>query len=123
VGRFLLMEFKNEPMEALEAWHKWYAENKIVASMEEPMATKDSRENLHDTSRAITDLLTAAEKVSSKKATEYFADTISEFLSDLSGQQLFDALLSAATDNYNYTKKEYEKAAQFLELINGKTKK
>ena len=84
------------------------------------MATKDSREKLHDTSNAVNKLVSEAELLSFEKATQYFADTLAEFSCDLSGDQLFKALLKAATDNYNYTKGEYDKAKQFLGLINGK---
>ena len=111
-----------DPMEALDAWHKWYREHQVVASMEEPLATKDSREQLHDTTNAVAQLVSDAEQLSFKKATEYFADTLAEFSCDLSGRQLFEALLRAATDNYNYTKGEYDKAKQFLDLINGTEK-
>jgi hypothetical protein len=109
-----------DPMETLDAWHKWYREHQSVASIEEPMATKDSRENLHDTSNAVKKLVSEAELLSFEKATQYFADTLAEFSCDLSGEQLFKALLAAATDNYNYTKGEYDKAKQFLDLISGK---
>jgi hypothetical protein len=111
-----------DPMEALDAWHKWYRKHQPVASIEEPMATKDSRENLHDTSNAVKKLVSEAELLSFEKATQYFADTLAEFSCDLSGEQLFKALLAAATDNYNYTKGEYDKAKQFLDLISGKEK-
>jgi hypothetical protein len=106
-----------DPMEALDAWHKWYREHQPVASIEEPMVTKDSREQLHDTTNAVAQLVSDAEQLSFKKATEYFADTLAEFSCDLSGAQLYEALLKAATDNYEYTKGEYDKAKQFLNLI------
>jgi hypothetical protein len=109
-----------DPMETLDAWHKWYREHQVVASMEEPLVTKDSREQLHDTTNAVAQLVSDAEQLSFKKATEYFADTLAEFSCDLSGRQLFEALLAAATNNYNYTKGEYDKAKQFLDLISGK---
>jgi hypothetical protein len=107
------------PMDAIHNWQKWYREHQLVASMTEPMATKDSREQLHDTSNAVDRLVSEAEQLSFKKATEYFADTLAEFSCDLSGRQLFEALLKAATDNYNYTKGEYDKAKSFLDLISG----
>ena len=110
------------PMDAIKQWQKWYREHQPVASMDEPMVTKDSREQLHDTTNAVAQLVSDAEQLSFKKATEYFADTLAEFSCDLSGRQLFEALLRAATDNYNYTKGEYDKAKQFLDLINGTEK-
>jgi len=116
------MDNTKDPMETLDAWHKWYREHQVVASMEEPLVTKDSRENMHDTSNAVAQLVSDAEQLSMKKATEYFADTLAEFSCDLSATQIYEALLTAATDNYNYTKKEYDKAKQFLDLVSGKEK-
>ncbi len=114
------MDTTQEPMDTIKEWQKWYREHQPVASIEEPMATKDSRENLHDTSNAVKKLVSETELLSFEKATQYFADTLAEFSCDLSGEQLFKALLTAATDNYNYTKGEYDKAKQFLDLISGK---
>jgi hypothetical protein len=114
------MDTTQEPMDTIKEWQKWYREHRLVASMDEPMVTKDSRETLHDTTNAVAQLVNDAEQLSFKKATEYFADTLAEFSCDLSGRQLFEALLAAATDNYNYTKGEYDKAKQFLDLISGK---
>jgi hypothetical protein len=110
------------PIEAIKEWQKWYKAHQPVASLNKPMATKDSRENLHDTSNAVTQLVSETELLAFEKATQYFADTLAEFSCDLSGDQLFKALLQAATDNYNYTKREYDKAKQFLDLINGAEK-
>jgi len=115
------MENTSEPFSLIENWQKWYKEHAIVASMDEPLITKKSREKLHDTSNACASLITEIEKQSMKKATAYFADTITEFSGDLSGLQLFDCLLSAAIDNYNYTKKEYDNAKQFLDSLKNKT--
>ncbi len=47
---FLLMDTTQEPMDTVKSWQDWYRKHQVVASMEEPMASKDSRENLHDTS-------------------------------------------------------------------------
>ena len=106
-------------MTALEGWHKWYEENKMIASLDDPLMTKASRENLHDTSNAVNQFLTDVQQRSFDKAVEYFADTIVEFSSDLSAEQLFKALTVAAKNNYEFTKKEYDSAKKFMELING----
>jgi hypothetical protein len=113
------MDTPREPMEALECWHKWYRENRMVAALDEPLKTKGNREHLHDTTNAVTQLLKETELLSFEKAVEYFADTLAEFSCDLSGDQLFNALVVAATNNHEFTKKEYENAKKFLELING----
>jgi hypothetical protein len=101
------------PIDAIHNWQKWYRENHSVLSMTEPMTIGNS----------VDKLVGDAEKMSFTKATEYFADTIAEFSNELSSEQMYKALLKAATDNYNYTKGEYDKAKNFLELINGTKEK
>lgn len=117
------MDTAKEPMQPIREWQEWYRKHKIVAEIDEPMQTKNSRENMHDTTNAVASLLNEVEQLSFDKATQYFADTIAEFTSDLSSDQLFNALLKAATDNYNYTKREYDKATRFLELLGGTQEK
>jgi hypothetical protein len=113
------MDTTNEPIDSIKEWQKWYRNHRLIAEIDAPMETKDSRENLHDTTNAVAQLVSDTEQLSLKKATEYFADTLAEFSCDLSGEQLFSALLTAATDNYNYTKREYDRAKAFLDLISG----
>jgi hypothetical protein len=54
------------------------------------------------------------------KAKNYFADTISEFSTELSGAQLHAALISAAEENLSVAEKEYKFAKEFVELLKGK---
>ena len=69
-----------DPIAAINAWQKWYKEHQVVASFDEPLVSKDSRENLHDTSNA-TDTMTNAESKAMwiAKAQEHFADTLAEY--------------------------------------------
>jgi hypothetical protein len=112
------MENSSNPLDAIQTWQEWYSKNQVVASIDEPLVTKESREQLHDTSSAI-DSLHKSKLL--EKATTYFADTIAEYISELSPAELFSCLLKAATDNYNYTKGEYEHAKQFLNCIKNQT--
>jgi hypothetical protein len=58
-----------EPIEAIDAWQRWYKENKVVADFAEPLVTKDSREAMHDTTNAIN----SAKTMWMQKAEEHFA--------------------------------------------------
>jgi hypothetical protein len=113
------MENSSNPLDAIQTWQEWYSKNQPVASMDKPLVTKESREKLHDTSNAV-DSLHKGKLL--EKATTYFADTIAEYSSELSAVELFSCLLAAATENYNYTKGEYENAKQFLDCIKNETK-
>lgn len=107
-------------MDSIDEWQKWYKQNKVVAELEEPMATKSSREKLHDTTNAKTSLADMVDGIAMQKATGYFGDTLAEFSSDLSAQQLFQALLNAAQDNYEAIKTDYNRAKEFLNLLTSK---
>ena len=92
--------------------------------MDEPLVTKDSRAQLHDTSKTtttldgsnnlLTDYCTA---MSFQKAKEYFADTIAEFTNELSGKELYKAFYAAAMDNMDCVEKEYNKAKQLVDML------
>jgi hypothetical protein len=110
----------SNPMNSIDEWQKWYKQNKVVAELDEPMVTKSSREKLHDTTNTKTSLADMVCEVAMQKATGYFGDTLAEFSSDLSAQQLFQALLNAAHDNYEAIKKEHDHAKEFLNLLTSK---
>lgn len=134
------MEHPHEPMDAIKNWQDWYKNNQQVAQMDEPLITKDSRENLHDTSKA-TDVFTdwrsfykemaqeekeevkqQLEKELINKATSYFADTIAEFLPELGGKKLYECFVAAATDSMLHAEKEYDNNKDLIDLL-GKKKK
>jgi hypothetical protein len=125
----------DEPMDAINKWQEWYRSNRVIAEIDEPGVPKSSRESLHNTSKAmsvmpvwggvITEPVThnkpAAESsfISNckEKATEYFADTIAEFFNELSGAELFECFLTAAHNNAELVKKEYDKAQELVDLL------
>lgn len=118
------MTTANEPTEAIAKWQEWYRKHRIVAEIDTPLVTKDSREKLHDTSKTtttlegsdklLTDYCTA---MSFQKAKEYFADTIAEFTNELSGKELYKAFYAAAMDNMDCVEKEYNKAKQLVDML------
>ena len=118
------MDTTNEPIDAISKWQEWYRKHRIVAEMHVPLVTKDSRENMHDTSKAATTLdgsdnpLTDHYKTMyMQKAQEHFADTIAEFTNELSGKELYKAFYAAAMDNMDAVEKEYNKAKQLVDML------
>jgi hypothetical protein len=119
----------DEPMDAIHKWQEWYRSNRVIAEIDEPGVSKDSRESLHDTSN-VTSVMPewreAFDKLTlnpmeitnfKEKATEYFADTIAEFFNELSGAELFECFLTAAHNNAELVKKEYDKAQELVDLL------
>ncbi len=119
----------DEPMDAIHKWQEWYRSNRVIAEIDTPGVSKDSRESLHDTSNVTSVMpewreafekltLNSMETTSLKdKATEYFADTIAEFFNELSGAELFECFLTAACNNVELVKKEYDKAQELVDLL------
>jgi hypothetical protein len=52
-----------------------------------------------------------------QKAFEYFGDTLAEFANELTGRELFDCFVKAATEAMEHQKKEYEKAKELVDLL------
>jgi hypothetical protein len=108
------MDSTQEPVDTIKQWQEWYRSHRIIAEIDTPMATKDSREQLHDTNNVLTDYCTA---MSFQKAKEYFADTLAEFANELSGKELYKALYAAAIENMDCVEKEYNKAKQLVDML------
>ncbi len=110
-------------MDAIKKWQEWYKQNRIIAEMDTPLISKQSRENLHNTTKVATlmsDVLDQEQIVKNKqKAEEYFLDTIAEFANELSGKDLYEALIAAANHNLSIVKKEYDQAQEFASLVQG----
>ena len=101
--------------------------------METPYATKDSRESLHNTSNATDaikdwrtfwkDVLDEPEtKVCSgakQKAIDEFLDTICGALEEMSGKEVFDCFTEAVQSQWEYTKKEFDKTTELMDLLIG----
>lgn len=111
------MDTTQEPVETVKAWQEWYREHQPVAQMDTPHTTKDSREQLHDTTNTTAQLSSAIEAEAIRKATLCFADTIAEYSCELSGAQLYRCFYAAAVDNFNHADKEYKKAKQLMDLL------
>lgn len=112
------------PVDAIKSWQDWYRKHRIVAEIDVPFVTKDSREQLQDTSDATTvlggsnNLLTDyCKTMSFKKAQEHFADTIAEFANELSGKELYKAFYVAAIENMSCVEKEYKQAKDLVDML------
>ena len=125
------MEHPHEPMEVINSWQEWAKNNRVVAEMDEPLVTKDSRESLHDTSKATDvlpdwrtffkelveeDALEVEQEENFQKAINYFGDTIAEFLPELGGKVLYECFVAAVTQAYKHTQKEYDDIKDLLDL-------
>jgi len=90
----------------------------IVAELDEPLVTKDSREKLHDTTASTAQSIKHAECL--KKTREYFADTICEAMDELTGEEVYQAFYKACEALRNTTKKEYNNANELFECLDNK---
>lgn len=133
------LEHPHEPIDAINAWQEWSRQNRVVAQMDDPLVTKDSREHLHDTTNA-TKRMTPAnwneffngseEDLTSNsmqttqfmqtKATEYFDETICEFIDEMTAEELFNCFYTAAKWNLEHATKQYDKAKDLIDTIEGK---
>ena len=114
----------DKPMEAIKEWQDWYRKNRIVAQIDEPLKTKDSRESLHDTSKTTTTLdgsdnlvTDYCRAMSFQKAKDYFADTLAEFTNELSGKDFYKAFYAAAIENLESVEKEYRRAKDLVDML------
>lgn len=103
-----------------------------LIEMNESLKSKDSRENLHDTSYAVdsmTDWRTFWKDVLDENETEdkmsrhkqetidNFLDTISCGLEEMSGEEVFECFFKAVQSQYEYTKKEHDNTKQLMHLL------
>ena len=112
------MDISQKPMEAIDAWQKWYKENKIIAEINQPLVTKDSRESMHDTTNAVDTLLkTNSKKMWVEKVKENFADTLAEYQYELSGKDFYKAFYQAALENMEHAQKEYDRSKELVDML------
>ena len=97
----------------------------VVAELDTPLASKDSREKLHETKPAHS---SATEEYLYRKACERlydcFADTISEYLSSdyaenkaLKVEDIYSILLQVVEKELAYFKKNYERVEKFKSYL------
>jgi hypothetical protein len=130
------MDHPHEPINAINKWQEWYRTHAVVASMDEPLMSKDSRENLHDISKATYEMpdwrsfykelaevdigpTEVDDNIYLQKAIEHFSDTLCEFAHELSAEQFYKAFLIAATNVAKSAQDDYLKCKTLVDLIKG----
>ena len=133
-------------MEKWQATHKQIKQECGVAEIDTPGATKDSREALHDTSNAtdaikdwrsfwkdvlgdpnawigteneLTNAINQQKTMAKQKAVDNFLDEICCALEEMSGKEVFDCFVEAVQSQFDYTKKEYDKTNELMNLLTG----
>jgi len=111
--------------EESKAWSNWSSKElkelvksfkqNIVAELDEPLVTKDSREKLHDTTTSTAQSIKHAECL--KRTREYFADTICEAIDELTGEEVYQAFYKACKALRDSTKKDYDNANALFECL------
>lgn len=116
------MEHPHEPIDAIAKWQQWYRENRMVASLDEPLKSKESREKLHNTFNTMTTIssLLTNNDTWQQSIVDAFADTITEAMADMSGAEIYKCFLQAAQENMAHTEKEYKNAKQLVDYLTGK---
>jgi len=140
-------QFLKDSSDTMETWQpklKQIKQQCGVAEMNEPLVSKDSRENLHDTSNATdsvkdwrtfwkdvlddsednfeNELATAVQQqltITKQRTVNNFLDTICCALEELSGEEVFECFVEAVQAQHTYTNKEYNKANELLNLLTG----
>jgi hypothetical protein len=145
----MLTQFPEDPLNHIKTWQAKFKEHKQqcgVAELDEPLVSKDSRENLHDTNNATdsvkdwstfwedvlddfksednfeNELATAIKQqiaMAKQKTVDNFLDTICCALEEMSGEEVFDCFLEAVQAQHEYTKKEFDKTNELMDLLIG----
>jgi hypothetical protein len=140
-------QFPEDPLTHIKTWQAKFKESKKqcgVAEMDEPLVSKDSRENLHDTSNATdsvkdwrtfwkdvldepgahvypeNELNQAIQKqktMAKQKTVDNFLDEICCALEEMSGKEVFNCFVEAVQTQWDYTQKEYDKISELLDLL------
>ena len=133
------MDHPHEPIDVIKQWQQWYRTHAVVASMEKPLMSKDSRENLHDTSKATYEMpdwrsfykelaevdvepTKVDDNIYLQRAIEHFSDTLCEFSHELTSEQFYEAFLIAATNIAKSAQDDYLKCKTLVDLIEGNEK-
>ena len=106
--------WSNWSSKELKGFVKSFKQN-IVAELDEPLVTKDSREKLHDTTASTAQSIKHAECL--KRTRDYFADTICEAMNELTGEEVYQAFYKACKALRDVTKKEYDNANGLFECL------
>ena len=140
-------QFPADPLTHIKTWQAKFKKIKQqcgVAEMDTPGTTKDSREALHDTSNAtdaikdwrgfwkdvldergahvyseheLTEAINQQKTMTKQKIIDEFLDTLCCALEELSGEEVFNCFVEAVQSQHKYTKKEYDKTNELMDLL------
>ena len=140
-------QFPEDPLNHIKTWQAKFKEHKQqcgVAELDEPLVSKDSREKLHDTSKAVdsikdwrtfwkdvldesgpwistenelTEAINQQKTMTKQKIVDDFLDTLCGAFEELSGKEVFDCFFEAVQSQHEYTKKEYDKTNELMDLL------
>jgi hypothetical protein len=140
-------QFPEDPLNHIKTWQAKFKEHKKqcgVAELDEPLVSKDSRENLHNTSYAVDSIkdwrtywkevldepgayigseyelsnaIKQQKTISKQKIVDDFLDTLCGAFEELSGEEVFDCFFEAVQSQFDYTKKEHDKTSELLDLL------
>ncbi len=113
VRLFCFMDTTQEPINSIKDWQEWYRKHRIVAQLDQPLITKNSRENMHDTTNATDDTKT----MWINKAREHFADTLAEYQCELNGKDFYKAFYQAAVEAMDCAEKEYQRTKELVDML------
>lgn len=107
------MDTTQEPVNTIKQWQDWYRNHRIVAEMDTPMATKSSREKMHDTSNAVN----SVKQIWIDKACAEFSSTLAEYQYELSGKDFYKAFYQAAQEVMLNAEKEYQRTKDLVDML------
>jgi hypothetical protein len=131
-------QFPEDPLSHIKTWQNKFKEHKQqceIAEMNEPLISKDSRENLHNTKNAtdaIKDWRTFWSDVIDESKDNFedelfasikqrtindFLDSITCALEEMSGEEVFNCFVEAAQTKHDYTQKEHYKTNELFNLL------
>ena len=119
---------QHKPMDAIKDWQIWYKQHQPVAEMDEPLVSKDSRENMHDTSNAtnhevekwrdsIQQTIRIKDACYFNAAVDAFTDVLAEYTHELTPEEFHKAFLFAAVKAMHEEEEEYKKAKKLVDLL------
>ena len=112
------MEETNRSIKAIQDWQDWYRNNRVVAEMDQPLVTKASRENLHDTSKTAESLLRYDARTA---AYNDISDTLASYMGTLGGKEFYKIFFEAAQEYTKNLEDEYKQAKDLMDRLRYRT--
>ena len=121
-----MMDDLEQPIKTIQNWQEWYRKHKVVAEINEPLASKDSREKMHDTSNAvanINDMPSPLKEYDARtNAFNDFSDVLASYMGVLGGKELYKIFFKAAQEYADIIEAEYKQANDLVNSLRYRTK-